>query len=97
MILDDATSAVDKSIEDLVQLTLQLALGHRQTTLFVIMHQLKTMADSDSVLGMDDGTIAESGTPQELLQRKGGSSRGMVDQDSERRLLESVILCRTTG
>lgn len=96
MILDDATSAVDKSVEDLVQLSLQLALGHRQTTL-LIMYQLKTLADPDSLLVMDDGTIAESGTPQELLQRKGGSSRGMVDQDSEQRLLENVILGRTTG
>ena len=55
------------------------------------------MADSDSALGMNDGMIAESGTPQELLQRKGGCSRGMVDQDLERRLLENVILGRTTG
>ncbi|THC96598.1 hypothetical protein EYZ11_003938 [Aspergillus tanneri] len=94
MIMDEATSAVDKSTEDLIQRSLRSALSQCETTLLVIAHRLKTIADSDMVLVMDCGMIVESGSPQKLLRRPGGVFRGMVEQDPERDTLENIILRR---
>ncbi|KAB8277924.1 P-loop containing nucleoside triphosphate hydrolase protein [Aspergillus minisclerotigenes] len=58
--------------------SLRSALGQYQTTFLVIVHRLKTIADSDLVLVMDDGMIVESGSPKELLHRDQSCFRSMV-------------------
>ncbi|KAB8259983.1 P-loop containing nucleoside triphosphate hydrolase protein [Aspergillus pseudonomiae] len=92
LVMDEATSSVDSSTDDLIQRSLRSALGQYQTTFLVIAHRLKTIADSDMVLVMDDGMIVESGSPKELLLREQSSFRGMVYQDPEREMLEDIIL-----
>ncbi|KAF9893974.1 hypothetical protein FE257_008945 [Aspergillus nanangensis] len=91
-ILDEATSAVDKSTDDHIQRALRSAFGESETTLLVIAHRLKTIVDSDMLLVMDSGRIVESGSPRELLQRQDGYFRAMVEQDRERELLENLVL-----
>ncbi|KAH8433204.1 uncharacterized protein LDX57_010838 [Aspergillus melleus] len=92
MILDEATASVDKATDHLIQRSLRSALGNGQTTLLVIAHRLKTVADADKVLVLDNGRIVESGSPSELLARENGYFRGMVEQDPEREVLEELIL-----
>lgn len=100
MILDEATSAVDKPTDDRIQRSLRSALSQCEATLLVIAHRLKTIVDSDMLLVIDGGRVVESGSPQELLRRENGCFRGMVEHDSERELLEGLIfggrLCETT-
>ncbi|KAK6832127.1 hypothetical protein RU639_002940 [Aspergillus parasiticus] len=90
--MDEAISSVDNSADDLIQRSLRSALGQYQTTFLVIAHRLKTIADSDMVLVMDDGMIVESGSPKELLHRDQSHFRSMVYQDPEREMLGNIIL-----
>jgi len=69
LILDEATSNVDTQTEKRIQdAMLQLMQGR---TCFIIAHRLSTITGADCILVMDKGRIVESGTHQELLQKKG--------------------------
>ena len=69
LILDEATSALDTESEKLVQEALNSLLKGR--TSVVIAHRLSTIHDADHIIVIDKGTIAEQGTHQELMDRKG--------------------------
>ena len=69
LILDEATSALDNKSEIVVQESLeQLAKGR---TTITIAHRLSTIVNADRIIVMADGGIAEQGTHEELLARKG--------------------------
>ena len=69
LILDEATSNVDTQTERRIQdAMLQLMRGR---TCFVIAHRLSTITGADCILVMDKGRIVESGTHEELLEKKG--------------------------
>ncbi|MFN8050429.1 MAG: ABC transporter ATP-binding protein [Acidimicrobiales bacterium] len=67
LLLDDATSAVDPTIEA------EILDGLRATdaALLIVAHRLSTIALADRVLFLDDGVIAGSGTHAELLSLPG--------------------------
>ena len=67
LILDEATSNVDTQTEKVIA-DAMLALM-RGRTCFVIAHRLSTIVGADRILCMQDGSIVESGTHRELLQR----------------------------
>jgi len=69
LILDEATSNVDTRTEKNIQDAMQLVMKDR--TSIVIAHRLSTIRDSDLIVVMDQGKIAESGTHDELLARQG--------------------------
>ena len=69
LILDEATSNVDILTEKRIQKAFEELTKNR--TSFVIAHRLSTIQDSDLILVMEKGDIAEQGTHEELL-RKGG-------------------------
>jgi ABC-type transport system involved in Fe-S cluster assembly fused permease/ATPase subunit len=70
VMLDEATSAIDSSIEALIQQAFR-KLSQGRTT-FVIAHRLSTIADADQILVVEKGEIIERGTHQELLKNEGG-------------------------
>ncbi|MBD5147920.1 MAG: ABC transporter ATP-binding protein [Oscillibacter sp.] len=69
LILDEATSNVDTRTEKAVQDAMRQVMRGR--TSIVIAHRLSTIRDSDLIVVMDQGEIAESGTHEALLARKG--------------------------
>jgi ATP-binding cassette, subfamily B, bacterial MsbA len=69
LLLDEATSALDTESERLVQEALD-NLKRGRTTL-TIAHRLSTVAGADRVVVLDEGRIAEIGSPAELLARGG--------------------------
>ena len=69
LILDEATSSIDTRTEIEIQKGLNRLTEGR--TSFVIAHRLKTIENADRTLVIDRGEIIESGTHQELLQKKG--------------------------
>ena len=69
LILDEATSALDLESESIIQDTL-LKLSSDRTTI-VVAHRLSTITHADTIFVMQDGTIAERGTHQELLDKRG--------------------------
>jgi len=69
LILDEATSSVDTRTERIVQKAMDDLTKGR--TSFIIAHRLSTIKNADMILVMRDGDIAESGSHDELLSKKG--------------------------
>lgn len=69
LILDEATSSVDTRTEARIQRALLRLMEGR--TSFVIAHRLSTIRDADNVVVIRNGEIAEQGTHQQLLDRRG--------------------------
>ena len=65
LILDEATAALDTRSERLVQDALDKIMSQRTT--IVIAHRLSTVRDADEIVVVEDGTIVERGTHEELL------------------------------
>jgi subfamily B ATP-binding cassette protein MsbA len=70
VILDEATSSLDTESERYVEEALEELLDGRTT--LIIAHRLSTVRRADRVIVMDQGTIAEEGTHEELLGREDG-------------------------
>lgn len=69
LILDDTTSAVDMETETYIQQQLkQLGSNH---TIFIIAYRISSIKDADQILVLENGTISEQGTHEELI-RNGG-------------------------
>ncbi len=69
LILDEATSSIDTHTELLVQKGIERLLEGR--TSFIIAHRLSTIRKADRIFVIDQGTILEAGSHQELMERKG--------------------------
>jgi subfamily B ATP-binding cassette protein MsbA len=81
LILDEATSDLDSESEALIQDALD-KLMHSRTT-FIIAHRLSTVISADTILVLDDGSIVERGTHDEL-SRAGGIYERLCDVQFKR-------------
>ncbi|MCR4643753.1 MAG: ABC transporter ATP-binding protein/permease [Lachnospiraceae bacterium] len=69
LILDEATSSIDVQTEKALQQGLNTMLKGR--TSFIIAHRLSTIRNCDRILYIDNGGIAESGSHDELMAKRG--------------------------
>lgn len=69
VLLDEATASMDAESETLVQEALSALL--KDKTVMVIAHRMRTVANADKIVVLDDGKISEMGTPQELMKKNG--------------------------
>lgn len=67
LILDEATSSVDLETERLIQEAVDKVSKGRTT--FIIAHRLATIVNADQILFVENGSIVERGTHQELMSR----------------------------
>lgn len=68
LVLDEATAAVDVETDTIVQETIRSEFKNR--TILTIAHRINTIVDSDRILVLDHGEVAEFDTPQKLLADK---------------------------
>ena len=69
LILDEATSSIDTRTEAIVQKGMDNLMKGR--TVFVIAHRLSTIRNSDAIMVLENGSIIERGSHEELLEQKG--------------------------
>jgi ATP-binding cassette subfamily B protein len=69
VLFDEATSALDTRTEQDILSTMRNVAAQRTT--ISIAHRLSTIADSDRILVLDQGRLAESGSHADLLRREG--------------------------
>ena len=86
LILDDALSAVDTDTEERILTNLKAA--RKGKTTIIIAHRISTIQHADHILVLDDGTQAEYGTHQELLEL-GGIYRTIFDKQQLEKQLQA--------
>ena len=79
---DEATSALDSKTESEIQANLE-EISKDRTTL-IIAHRLSTIVRSDQILVLEQGTIIERGTHQQLLENGGKYARMWEEQEKEK-------------
>ncbi len=68
LVLDDSTSALDTETERQIQSTLESLAG---MTKIIITHRISAVRHADEIIVLDGGTVAEHGTHEQLLEKKG--------------------------
>ena len=69
LILDEATSALDSESEAKIKVALTHLMRGRTT--FIVAHRLSTIENATTIVAMQNGVIAEMGSPEELLAHNG--------------------------
>lgn len=67
-LLDEATASLDVENETLIQAALSRLI--KDKTVLVIAHRMRTVSGADKVVVLSDGTVAEQGTPEELINKE---------------------------
>jgi ATP-binding cassette subfamily B protein len=86
LILDEATSSVDTDTEQQIQEAIARLVKGRTT--FAIAHRLSTLRNADRLVVLKEGRIAEIGTHDELLERRGEFHRLVQMQQEMARIQE---------
>jgi ABC-type bacteriocin/lantibiotic exporter with double-glycine peptidase domain len=87
LVLDEATSHLDTVTEDVVEQNLR----GLSCTRMVIAHRLNTARNADLILALDNGTIVERGSHQELLAREGYYAQLVQSQLAEREIVKALL------
>ena len=69
ILLDEATASLDVENETLIQTALSRLIADK--TVLVIAHRMRTVAGADQIVVLSEGTVAEKGTPEQLMKQNG--------------------------
>jgi ABC-type multidrug transport system fused ATPase/permease subunit len=81
LILDEATSNVDGETDNLIQKTIRVAF--KDCTVLTIAHRLNTIIDSDKILLLHEGQVAEYDSPEVLLANTQSRFFQLVEKSKE--------------
>ena len=83
LVMDEATASIDNATDASIQEMIRS--NFQNATVLTIAHRLNTILDSDRILVLDDGRVAEFDTPQNLLKTPDGIFKSMVDKSRSTR------------
>ncbi len=69
ILLDEATASLDAENESEIQRALTTLIKNK--TVLVIAHRMRTVSSADQIVVLKDGSVQESGSPAELMKKKG--------------------------
>lgn len=78
--MDEATASLDVENESAVQAALSRLV--RSKTVLIIAHRMRTVAGADRIVVLENGHVAQQGSPAELMEQ-GGLYRRMVELQQE--------------
>lgn len=95
IVLDEATSSVDFDTDHQIQETIRREFT--DSTLLCIAHRIRTVADYDRILVLDQGQVKEFDTPYELMTRDGSIFQQMCERSGEYSELLSIAEAKFKG
>jgi ATP-binding cassette, subfamily C (CFTR/MRP), member 1 len=78
LVLDEATASIDNETDEMIQRMVRV--NFKDCTVLTIAHRLNTIIDSDRVIVMDAGLMAEFGPPETLLKNEEGAFKSLWDK-----------------
>ena len=81
VLLDEATASLD--VENETRIQAAIAELVRDKTVLIIAHRMRTVANADKVIVLENGRVAETGMPEELKRRNGLFARMVERQTAE--------------
>lgn len=90
LIFDDSLSAVDTETDAQIRAALKHEFGN--VTTIIISHRITTLSQADLILTLEDGTITQQGTHQQLIHQEGLYRRiNAIQSDLENELMEETL------
>ena len=95
LLLDEATAQIDQVTDSMLQRMIRE--NFKEKTVLTIAHRLETIMDSDRILVLDDGNLAEFASPSELLKNvtTSGLFRSLVYAEGEENAARLVNMVPT--
>lgn len=81
VLLDEATASLDVENETQVQQALSRLLAEK--TVLVIAHRMRTVANADKIIVLEQGKVVEAGKPADLMENEAGIYRRMVSLQNQ--------------
>jgi ATP-binding cassette, subfamily C (CFTR/MRP), member 1 len=78
LVMDEATASIDNETDAAIQQMIRE--NFKDATVLTIAHRLNTILDSDRVLVMNDGRVAEFDSPEHLLSKEDSLFKAMIDK-----------------
>ena len=81
LVMDEATSSVDSKTDSQVQETIRREFVDKGVTVITVAHRLDTVLGYDKIAVLGDGYLLEYGSPKDLLKKRGGELKALVEAD----------------
>jgi ATP-binding cassette, subfamily C (CFTR/MRP), member 1 len=88
LFLDEATASIDMETDEMIQKMVRV--NFQECTVLTIAHRLNTIIDSDRVIVMDSGVMAECGPPDMLLSNQDGIFKSLWDKHQKNHMAAQV-------
>mmetsp|Transcript_13658 Transcript_13658/g.13206 ORF Transcript_13658/g.13206 Transcript_13658/m.13206 type:complete len:1517 (+) Transcript_13658:272-4822(+) len=81
LVLDEATASIDNETDDMIQKMVRV--NFKDCTVLTIAHRLNTIVDSDRIIVLDNGLLAEIDMPDVLMNTENGAFKALWDRHQE--------------
>jgi ABC-type multidrug transport system fused ATPase/permease subunit len=90
VLMDEVTANIDYKTDRLIQQSIRESPALRGATIITIAHRLRTVADSDMIVVIRNGVVAETGTPLDLLRQSDSEFRALAEESGEYDEIQSI-------